>query len=195
MSGFFITFESTGDGLGKTTQAKLLADRLINEGYEVVQTFEPNNTAIRELLLNAEHKLCNPAELLLFMADRAEHVDKLIKPSLDAGKIVISDRFHDSSLVYQGIGRGWSRKFLDKLHQTATNGLLPDITFMLDGIPFREMDKEDTFERLGCEFYNKIRTGALHLVNQSDRYVLLNINEEQDKTTEKIYKVVMQRMG
>ncbi len=137
MSGFFISFEGTDKG-GKSTQAKLLFDHLQERGYEVVLTYEPGDTdlgqGIRRLALEkqSQDEIDAIAEMFLFSADRAQHVNELIRPSLDAGKVVVSDRYVDSTLAYQGYGRGLDLDDLRMIQNVATGGLKPDITIWLD---------------------------------------------------------------
>ena len=137
MSGFFISFEGTDKG-GKSTQAKLLFDYLRGSGYNVVFTYEPGDTdlgqGIRRLVLErkSQDEIDATAEMFLFAADRAQHVNELIRPSLDAGKVVISDRYVDSTLAYQGYGRGLNLNDLRMIQSVATGGLKPAITIWLD---------------------------------------------------------------
>lgn len=132
----FLTFEGM-DGSGKTTQIRLLAERLRARGREVLETAEPGGTrigtAIRRILLDgANQELSSTAEMLLYFACRAQNVDEWIKPALAAGKIVISDRFTDSTLVYQGCGRGLGGDAVMTLDRIACRGLVPDLTLLID---------------------------------------------------------------
>jgi dTMP kinase len=134
--GLFITFEGI-DGSGKTTQMRLLAEALRAEGHEVVENYEPGGTPIgmqiRRILLDAANQALSPtAELLLYFASRAQNVDELIQPALGAGKIVLSDRFTDSTLVYQGVGRGLGKDVVLSLDAVACRGLEPDLTLLID---------------------------------------------------------------
>lgn len=146
--GLLITFEG-GDGSGKTTQARLLAERLMKRTYSVVTTFEPGGTPlglqVRELLLNTKIPIRPLTRLLLFFAARAENVETVIKPALARGDIVICDRFIDSSAAYQGYGEGLSREKIRQLAQIVTNGLVPDITLLLD------VDPKTSLQRLAAE--------------------------------------------
>ena len=132
----FITFEGI-EGSGKTTQIKLAKDYLEARGFSLVATDEPGGTPlgkiIREMLLNVGPYSISPcAELLLFVAARAQHVEEVIKPALQQGKLVLCDRFLDATLAYQGWGRGLDRTFIQALHNFATTSLLPDLTILLD---------------------------------------------------------------
>jgi len=132
----FITFEGM-DGSGKTTQMRILAERLRARGREVLETAEPGGTrigtAIRRILLDAENQELRPsAEMLLYFACRAQNVDEWIRPALEAGKIVLSDRFTDSTLVYQGCGRALGAEAVMTLDRIACRGLVPDLTILID---------------------------------------------------------------
>jgi len=134
--GRFITFEGI-DGCGKTTQFRLLAQWLRGQGKEVVETVEPGGTTIgqqiRKILLDPASADLQPrAELLLYFASRAQNVDQVIRPALDSGCIVLCDRFTDSTLVYQGCGRGLDTQVVRDLDQIACRGLKPDVTFLID---------------------------------------------------------------
>lgn len=134
--GLFLTFEGP-DGSGKSTQARILADRLRTEGHDVLQSVEPGGTPIgqqiRRILLDpANHDLVPTAELLLMFAARAQNVEQAILPAIHQGKIVISDRFTDSSLAYQGAGRGLGRDLVLELDRIACHGLTPDLTLCID---------------------------------------------------------------
>ncbi len=134
--GIFITFEGI-DGSGKTTQLRILAERLRQAGHDVIETVEPGGTAIgreiRAILLDGRNTHLTPrAELLLYFASRAQNVAEVIRPALAAGKIVLCDRFTDSTLVYQGCGRGLGANVVLALHQIACEGLQPDLTVFVD---------------------------------------------------------------
>jgi dTMP kinase len=197
--GFFISFESTAEGLGKTTQTRHLVNNLKAAGHDVVATREvggtPVGSKIREIFLDPANDLSKATELFLVMADRAQHYKEVLKPELKAGKIVVSDRFFDSTLVYQGSARGWKTALLWRLHQAAAGALLPDLTIVLDGTPFREQPNNDRFETLGADFFSKVKRGMLHLAGKSERYVLLNANEsDETELAQKIHKIVAERM-
>ncbi len=134
--GLFITFEGL-DGSGKTTQMRLLAGRLRQAGHEVLESYEPGGTRIgtqvRRILLDAANQeLCPTAELLLYFACRAQNVDQWILPALRQGNVVLSDRFTDSTLVYQGVGRGLGKDVVLSLDRIACRGLAPDLTILID---------------------------------------------------------------
>ena len=167
----FITFEGI-DGSGKSTQVKLLAEYLESKGYSVYITREPGGTplaeGLRDILLDHETGYLSPlSELFLYLASRREHLDKIIRPNLEKGTIVISDRFTDSSVAYQGSGRGISLKQVDDLNMIATDGQYPDMTILLDLEPEKALarfsgDRHlDRLESEGVEFLRKIRNGYL----------------------------------
>ena len=135
-SGLFVAFEG-GDGAGKSTQARMLADSLRDSGHEVVLTREPGGTpaaeAIRHVVLTPEYSgLDDRSETLLYAASRAEHVARLVRPALERGAVVITDRYIDSSIAYQGVGRGLGPDVVGEINLWATRGLLPDLTVLLD---------------------------------------------------------------
>ncbi len=139
--GFFITFEG-GEGVGKTTQQAILARQLESMGYTCCCTKEPGGTDLGQLLRSVllheqDLEISHQAELLLYSADRAEHITQIIQPALDQGHIVISDRYTDSTLAYQGYGRGLDLELIETLNHIATQGLYPDLTLWLD-LPIEE---------------------------------------------------------
>ena len=177
MAGLFLTLEGL-DGSGKSTQAKLLAAFLEGRGLPVVLTREPGGglPGVRDLLLRGE--LSPEAEYLLFSADRAEHVRKVILPSLEAGAWVVSDRYLDSSLAYQGYGRGLTLPWLLEVAKGATLGLKPHRTFLLDLPPeeaLKRVKDPDRLEGLGLAFFGRVREGYLRLAEaEPERFVVLD---------------------
>ena len=133
--GLFITFEG-GDGCGKTTQINLLDEYLRSKGYKTLLTREPGSKGLgvklREILLNYDGDVSPVCESFLFLADRAQHVDCIIKPALEEGTIVLCDRHTDSTVAYQGYGRGLDLAQIHRLNNIATSGLKPDLTIVLD---------------------------------------------------------------
>ena len=198
MKGLFITFEGI-DGSGKTTQAILLKNRFSKMHYPVVLTKEPGGTAlgekIRKILLNED---MNPlSEFLLFASDRREHIEKVIRPSLLDGKIVISDRFTDSSLVYQGFGRGVSLNFIKQVHQYILEGLKPDLTFVIDvpiAVGIERIHKKDRIEKEGIDFLKRIRKGYIEISKSDERFVMVNGTDAPEKLNDFIWKVVLRRL-
>jgi len=142
VAGLFVTLEGV-DGCGKTTQAQLLADRLRASGHCVVLTRQPGGTVIgerlRELLLTPGNPIPPAAELFLYLADRAVHVAEAVVPALEKGCVVVCERYTDSTLAYQGYGRGLDLDLLRRLNEMATGGVSPDLTLVLD-IPRRRQD-------------------------------------------------------
>ena len=181
--GLFIAFEG-GEGSGKTTQARLIAIWLREIGYDVVTTHEPGATKVgmrlRALLLDTAHTGMSPhAEALMYAADRAEHVASIIQPALDRGAVVISDRYVDSSLAYQGSGRGLSSSDIAQLNSWATGGRMPDLTILLDMPPEaglgRRARSADRLEAEPPEFHRRVRAGFLALARADpSRYLVLD---------------------
>lgn len=171
--GLFITFEGI-DGSGKSTQAQRLSECLWAAGRDVVLTREPGGApgaeSIRRLLVEGDPgRWSAETEILLFTAARRDHLERTIRPALDAGRIVVSDRFADSTRVYQGAARGDLRDFVDKLHDMAI-GIEPDLTLVIDMDPETALTRglarrsgEDRFEELGIDFQRRLRDGFLAL--------------------------------
>ena len=189
----FLTFEGL-DGSGKTTQANLLADSLRDEGHEVVATREPGGTPlgeeVRRLLLDGI-EMTPWAEAALFTAARAELVERVIRPALDAGKIVLSDRYIDSSLAYQGVARGLGLDEVFELNRVATGGLLPDLAFVLQVDPDLSAKRvgghPDRIEREGDEFRRRVHDGYAVVAQRfAERVVLLDGARSPDELHEEI---------
>ena len=182
MSGIFLTFEGL-DGSGKTTQLSLLANHLRGLGFEVVSTCEPGGTIlgrrIREILLDEDAPVAPLAELLLFAADRAQHVEMLVRPALERGAIVISDRYSDATIAYQGAGRGFASATVKQIIKFATSGLKPDLTLFFDvpvgesisrtnhrvteGVAKNRLDSE------AAEFHQKVRAAYLEIAEREPK--------------------------
>jgi dTMP kinase len=199
-SGLFIAFEG-GEGAGKSTQARLLAIWLRDHGYDVVSTQEPGATKVgmrlRAILLDTQHKgLSSRAEALLYAADRAEHVASVIKPALDRRAVVITDRYIDSSLAYQGAGRVLSVGDVARVNQWATGNLIPDLTVILD-VPAdvglgRFATPADRIESEPLEFHERVRRGFLRLAEtQPHRYVVIDGTRPQTDITKEIQRRVL----
>ncbi|RTG92428.1 dTMP kinase [Thermus scotoductus] len=197
MKGFFLTLEGL-DGSGKTTQARLLAQFLEEKGIKVRLTREPGGglPGVRDLLLKGE-ALSPEAEYLLFSADRAEHVRKVILPALEEGFWVISDRYLDSSLAYQGYGRGLPLSWLLQVAKEVTLGLQPHLTFLLDLPPeeaLKRVSTPDRLEKAGLEFFKRVRQGYLELAaREPGRFLVVDatrpVDEVQTTIRESILKL------
>lgn len=172
--GLFVTFEGM-DGCGKTTQLELLAKALEAQDRDVVVTRNPGGTEfgleLRQILLHYEKPVYPTSELLLFIADRAQHMNEVVFPALQAGKIVLCDRHIDSTVAYQGYGRGLSLPMIHDLNRIAVQGRYPDLTLLFDGDPellsqrVTRRGKADRLEGEAREFHLKVREGYLALVH------------------------------
>lgn len=206
MNGLFITIEGV-EGAGKTTQMDLLKTALKKRNFKVVITREPGGTniadQIRKILLSTKNRRMVPlCELFLYEASRAQHVEEVILPALKKGKIVISDRFYDATWVYQGYGRGISRKSIEKLNLFATGGLEPDLTIVIDcpidkGLTrIRSYRKNlDRLEREKHSFHERVRQGYLKLASLDPRRVrVIDGNREPKEVHRNILKQVLKKI-
>jgi dTMP kinase len=194
-SGLFVAFEG-GEGSGKTTQARLIAIWLRELGYDVVMTHEPGATKVgmrlRALLLDTAHAGMSPhAEALMYAADRAEHVSSVIEPALARGAVVITDRYIDSSLAYQGTGRGLRAPEIAQLNSWATGGRTPDLTVLLDMPPEAGLGRRhrsaDRLEAEPPEFHRRVRAGFLALARaESSRYQIIDATRPVEEITQEI---------
>lgn len=196
--GLFITFEGA-DGCGKTTQLKLLAEDLMMRGYDVVITREPGakglGEKIREILLNYDGDVSDRCESFLFLADRAQHIDMIVNPAVETGKIVLCDRYTDSSVAYQGYGRGLPVERIKMLNELAVNGRHPDLTIVFDIDVETSMsrvgDEKDRLESAGMEFFNRVRNGYLEIAKQEPQRVkVLNAAKSIDEIQKDVKKFV-----
>ena len=194
--GLFITFEGA-DGCGKTTQLNLLADYLKNKGHEVLITREPGakglGEKIREILLNYDGVVSDRCESFLFLADRAQHVDTIINPAIAEGKIVLCDRHTDSSVAYQGYGRGLDVNRINMLNDLAVNGRYPDLTLVFDIDVETSMsrvgDNKDRMESAGIEFFNRVRNGYLEIAKKEPNRVKII---DSSRAIDEIHKNVIE---
>jgi len=204
-----ISFEG-GDGSGKTTQLRLLEKYLVSRGMVCLCTREPGGTTLGEmirqvLLEGGREEIASPTELFLYLADRAQHVHEVIRPALASDRLVLCDRFTDSTLAYQGYGRGVDLDMLRRLNQVASRGITPDLTFLLDcpvevGLPrtaqrlvSQESGKgrEDRFEREKTAFHEKVRTGFLNLARaEPERIYLVDASRPIQEIHEEIRRIV-----
>ncbi len=200
MKGLFITFEGI-EGCGKSTQAKLLRKYLKKKGWSVFLTREPGgpkiSEEIRELLLSTDNKEMLPeTEVLLYMASRSQHTGEWIIPALQKGKMVISDRYYDSTLAYQGAARRIDIKLIDTITKFATFGLKPDITFLVDlpaeiGLSRISKQDADRLEMESIEFHKKVRVGFIEIAKrEKERYIIV----DGTKSVEEIHNEIMKIM-
>ncbi|MDH3444756.1 MAG: dTMP kinase [Deltaproteobacteria bacterium] len=205
----FITFEG-GDGAGKSTQIKALERHLAAHGRSFVSTREPGGTPLGKLIRQAllevgKQPIGSPTELFLYLADRAQHVQDVIVPALDSGKIVLCDRYTDSTLAYQGYGRGIDLKVLRELNELADRGVKPDLTLLFDcpvelGLSrtAKRMaeeqagsSREDRFEREMPEFHEKVRAGFLALARaEPERFRIIDASRSVVEVTQEIKATV-----
>jgi dTMP kinase len=203
----FITLEGP-EGSGKTSQMPALAQYLRDTGYEIVLTREPGGTAvgdqIREVLMNLKNVAIVPrTEILLFLAARAQHVEDLIRPSLQAGKIVLCDRFSDSTLAYQGYGHRTNLETLRALLDFSTGGLWPDLTLLMD-LPVkagleRKRDNCSEWNRLDAydqTFHERVRQGYLALARaEPERWITIDATGTKDKVQKQMRQAIMNRLA
>lgn len=200
MKGLFITFEGA-DGSGKTTQIQKAAQQLTAMGYDVITTREPGGTVlaekVREIVLDAELPLNNTSEILLYLAARSEHIEKVIAPAVEQGKIVLCDRFSDSTLVYQGLAKGLAYEQLEplkKLNAFACAGIRPDLTILLDGDTDVLLTRRtlrgvsDRYENKGTEFQRSLRSGFLQLAEKEpERIRIVNAEAAADTVAAAVF--------
>lgn len=206
MKGLFITFEGI-EGCGKTSQVKLLNDYLIAQGHEVIMTREPGGTpiseAIRKILLsNDSVNMHHHTEVLLYLASRAQHVSEVMRPALEKGRIVICDRFADSTFVYQCFVRGINKEIVETMNNFAVGDIQPRITFVLDVEPEEGLRRamlrnqkhslgQDRIESESLDFHKKVREGYLKLAQEyPERVFLIKTDKEKEAVHEEIKKVV-----
>ncbi len=208
-----ITFEG-GDGSGKTTQMKRLEGHLTSKGKTCLLTLEPGGTElgkwIRKVIVEGGRgEVANEMELFLYLADRAQHIREVIRPAMEEGRIVLCDRFTDSTLAYQGYGRGFDLVLLQRMNQLASGGLQPDLTLLLDCAPETAVSRArrrtkaqspgggrgDRFESQNLEFHERVRGGFLEIARaEPNRIVVLDTSAPAQEVHEKIKKVVDERL-
>jgi dTMP kinase len=204
MAGAFITFEGI-DGCGKSTQLRLLASELRVRGLEIVTTREPGGTRLgqrlRAALLDVEEQVDPLAELLVFAADRAHHVRTLLLPALKAGRIVLSDRYADATVAYQGAGRGFKPDLIREIVQLATDGLRPDLTLLFDlsvaesyvrtrrRVASKNSDRLDSED---AEFHTRVRNAYLEMAKaEPERFRLIDARGPVQETHETVMNIAM----
>ena len=194
----FVVFEGL-DGSGKSTQVKILLDKLISDNYQVLPLREPGSTEIGEKILNlldSKQELTPIMEFLLFSISRSAVVNEKIKPALETNKIVLCDRYFYSSIAYQGAGRNLDKEYIDFTNQLIIDKTIPDIVFYLDltweeKINRKGIDKSDRFEKENKIFHDKVRKEYLSLArNDSDRWVVIDANVELDEISNLIYSKI-----
>lgn len=203
--GFLLTLEG-GEGGGKSTQIVRLREKLETAGYDVIVLREPGGTVIseqiRDVVLSAKNTgIAYTTEVLLFQAARAQIYREIVLPSLQAGKVVVMDRSRDSSVVYQGVVRGFGRELIDQLNDISTKNTLPNLTLLLDlpvevGLQRRaESNKQDRLDMEGEEFHHKVRQAYLDLA-QSDpqRWVTIDAAKSLEEVEQEIWKQVESRL-
>jgi dTMP kinase len=205
VSGTFITFEGI-DGSGKSTQLRLLANYLKEAGCEVLLTREPGGTSVgnrlRGALLDAHEEVDPLTELLVFAADRAQHVRRVLRPAIEAGKVIISDRYADATVAYQGAGRGYSPQLIKEIVQLATEGLKPDLTVLFD-LSVEESiirtsrrvngkHKGDRLDAEASDFHVRVRNAYLELASADpERVKVVETNRPSEETHKRVKEIVV----
>ncbi len=204
MAGAFITFEGI-DGCGKSTQLRLLASELRVRGLEIVATREPGGTTLgqrlRAALLDVDEQVDPLAELLVFAADRAHHVRTLLLPALKTGQIVLSDRYADATVAYQGAGRGFDAKLIQEIVQLATGGLRPDLTLLFDlsvaesAVRTRRRMANKNSDRLDSEdvaFHTRVRNAYLEIAkSEPERFHVIDARGSTQQTQSMVMNIVI----
>lgn len=205
MKSFFISFEGL-EGSGKSTQVGLLGSKLKEEGKEIVVTREPGGTRIGELIRNITHSrenvdLTAVAEAYLMAASRAQHVREIIKPALESGKIVIADRYIDSSLAYQGYGRELGVETIEQLNNLALEVMMPNLTFFLDIPPeigFSRRNGTHKIDRLDLQqkdFYDRVYTGYKKLAEKyKERIVVIDGTKPIEEVSQKVWSIIKEKL-
>ena len=201
--GYFITFEGA-DGCGKTTQIELLDKFLKEKGLKTLLTLEPGATDLgknlRQILLHYEKPVSDEAEMFMYLADRAQHAQMVIKPALEDKKIVLCDRYTDSTVAYQGYGREGDIEQINILNKIATKGLKSDLTILFDvesEIAQSRLGKtKDRLESQGMEFHKKVRKGYLELAKQDPKRIkVVDANRTIDEVWQDVKKIVEELLG
>ena len=203
MRGRFVTFEGC-EGCGKSTQLRLLSEYLKDRGANFIMTREPGggeiSEEIRKIILNGKYSaMCDECEALLYAAARVQHLKEIIIPALEAGKLVICDRYVDSSLAYQGYARGLGTEFIESVNYFALGKYRPDLTIFLD-LPPREAferkhgaDENDRMERLGLGFHEKVYEGYRKLLDKEARICAVDCRGAKRETSEKIIALLREK--
>jgi dTMP kinase len=204
MAGAFITFEGI-DGCGKSTQLRLLADKLAARGLPVISTREPGGTPLgkklRAALLDVSERVDPLTELLVFAADRAQHVRMHLRPALDQNQVVLSDRYADATVAYQGAGRGFDPKLIREIVDLATGGLKPDLTLLFDlSVPESSVrtrrrvarKRTDRLDIEAAEFHTRVRDAYLEIAkNEPDRFRVIDARGSVEQTHKAVMEIVI----
>mgnify|MGYP006277806885 CR=1 FL=1 len=207
MAGFFITFEGI-EGSGKSTQMKLLTKRLREMNYEVIFTKEPGGTEIgekiRQILLDPiHHKMNDRTEILLYAADRAQHVVETIIPAIKEDKIVISDRYIDSNIAYQGYGRELDMKMVRAINEWVIRDYWPDLTILLDlsveeGLKrARDLSPDKSGDRLEREliaFHKRVREAYIKMAEENDRFITIDASRNPEEIHQDVFKAIKEEL-
>jgi dTMP kinase len=205
VAGTFITFEGI-DGSGKSTHLRLLANFLRSGGLDLSLTREPGGTPVgnrlRAALLDAREEVDPLAELLVFAADRAQHVRRVLRPAIEEGRVIISDRYADATAAYQGAGRGFSPKLISEIIALATEGLRPDLTLLFD-LSVTESNARtrrrtnghhagDRLDAENAEFHTRVRNAYLHLAEtEPDRIKVIETNQSVGETQQRVREIIV----
>ena len=197
--GFFIAFEGP-EGSGKSTQIRRLAKRLEEVGRDFIVTKEPGGThagdAIRAVLLDPRLRIDPLPEFLLYSASRAQHVEEVVRSALEAGKLVVSDRFAGASVAYQGYGRGLDLSFIKELTSRVTSDISPDLTLLLDMEPERGLERvanrgqKDRLERADLNFHRRVHQGFLEQAKEDESWVVLDAEQPEEVLAEAVWQTV-----
>ena len=203
MRGKFVTFEGC-EGSGKSTQLRLLSEYLTSVGVDFIMTREPGGSVIsediRKIILNGKNTaMCDECEALLYAAARVQHLNEIILPALEKGKLVICDRYVYSSLAYQGYARGLGEEFIERINKTALDNCPPDMTVFLDISPTEAFkrkhgaDKNDRIEQLGLAFHEKVYAGYKALLAKHPDICAVDCSGTKFETAEKIRNLLKER--
>ncbi len=203
MKGRFITFEGC-EGSGKSTQIRLLSEKLSSAGVDFIVTREPGGSdvaeQIRKIILDGGNTaMCDECEALLYAAARIQHLKEIVAPALAAGKLVICDRYVDSSLAYQGAARGLGEEYIESINSAALSAFPPDLTVFLNIPPDRAFerkhgaDRGDRMEQLGLEFHKKVYTGYLALLGKYPRICAVDCSGTKWETSDKIFALLKEK--
>ncbi|MGN0814415.1 MAG: dTMP kinase [Candidatus Coproplasma sp.] len=203
MRGKFITVEGC-EGSGKSTQLRLLSEKLDKLGIKYILTREPGGSdiaeQIRKIILDGKNSaMCDECEALLYAAARVQHLKEIVKPALDAGTLVICDRYVDSSLAYQGYARGLGEQFIEQINSFALEEFPPDLTLFLNISPDAAFerkhgaDKNDRIEQLGMDFHRKVYAGYLALCKKYERIAPVDCGGTKTQTSENIFNILIEK--